>query len=788
MEMNATPDSASISPLAIAIASILYGGSTFVSVPARADNTGVLEEVVVTARKRTESIQDIPASIDVFSKESIEKLAITQFEDYANRSPSLSFISAGPGSQYFFMRGASDGSNPEATSNSIAGYFLNDVSLSYYGVIPDLHLYDLQRIEVLNGPQGTLYGSGSMSGAVKLITNPPDPTAFSAGVDVDYSRFNAASGANHSEEGFVNVPLFDGTTAVRASAFYVKQAGFINNLLKTRTWVNGVVSDNSAWSGDNYNTQTYKGGRLALLHEFNDKWKLTLSGDYQAQRHNGAWDNDPARFGALNVARFGPEWGDNYNSIAQGKIEGDVGFADLIYIGGYSKSSLETVTEYSEYVQYVNTGSTSPDYIQGFACQSVDATVSPAAFTGCNNPYMYYDYRSDVKRFTNEVRLQSHGAGRTHWVLGAYLERTTNWFSNFYHMPGINFDGDQAAQYISNYGGDPFRTPGEWYANDNRTDEHQKAVFGELNYAVTDKIRVTAGARWFHATTVGNGYGNYFYQPRVDQPNEGAWSKTTFRAGIEYKPRENWLYYFSFAQGFREGAVNVGTGDNPSIPSQTEPDSLNTYELGWKTEFNEGRLRWNGAAYYTDWKKFQSAVFDLAISPNTFYANIGDARIFGVETSVEARPAAGLSLSLSGSYNNSRIVSNQFANPDYPVIAGERLPSVPFLKGSASIRYEVPFDADHRVYAQFDESYNGEMYNSLKVDVRRIQPAYALGSLRFGVNQANGRWGVEGYVSNITNKHAVIFINTYLYDGRETTNAPRSIGMRLKYRFGGSGN
>jgi iron complex outermembrane recepter protein len=303
--MSAARDSAPISPLAVAIASVLYGGSTFLSAPARADNPGVLEEVVVTARKRTESIQDIPASIDVFSKESIEKLAITQFEDYANRSPSLSFISAGPGTQYFFMRGASDGSNPESTSNSIAGYFLNDVSLSYYGGIPDLHLYDMQRIEVLNGPQGTLYGSGSMSGAVKLIANPPDPRAFSAGVDVDYSRYNAASGANHSEEGFVNIPLFDGSTAVRASAFYVKQAGFINNLLKTRTWVNGVVSDNSAWSGDNYNTQTFKGGRLALLHNINDKWKVSLSADYQAQYHKGAWDHDPARSMSPGSARNG---------------------------------------------------------------------------------------------------------------------------------------------------------------------------------------------------------------------------------------------------------------------------------------------------------------------------------------------------------------------------------------------------------------------------------------------------------------------------------------------------
>ncbi|MBS0399077.1 MAG: TonB-dependent receptor plug domain-containing protein, partial [Proteobacteria bacterium] len=212
------------SPLAIAIASALYGSSGLVAIAA-AEDANVLQEVVVTARKRTESLQEIPASIDVFSRDALQKLAITQFEDYAARTPSISFVSIGPGTQYFFMRGASDGSNPESTSNSIAGFFLNDVSLGYYGGIPDLHQYDLERVEVLNGPQGTLYGAGSMSGAVRLISAPPDPAKFSAGIDVDTSRFAGSNGMNHSEEGFVNFPLFGGNTAVRLSGFNVKQAG-----------------------------------------------------------------------------------------------------------------------------------------------------------------------------------------------------------------------------------------------------------------------------------------------------------------------------------------------------------------------------------------------------------------------------------------------------------------------------------------------------------------------------------------------------------------------------------
>ena len=778
--MNATRTPVALSPLAIAIASILYGGATLVPTLTHADNSNLLEEVVVTARKRSESLQNIPASIDVYSKEALQNLAITKVEDYATRTPSISIISIGPGGQYLFMRGASDGSNPEATANSIAGFFLNDISLGYYGGIPDLHMYDLERIEVLNGPQGTLYGSGSMSGAIKLIPAAPDPTAFSAGIDFDGSRFSGSGGANHTEEGFINIPLVEGTTALRMSVFEAKQAGFIDNLLKTRNWRNGVVSTNAEWAGNDYNTQTFKGGRIALLHNINDKWKVTLSGDYQQQNHNGAWDQDPSKYGELNVARFGPEWGDNYNTIAQGKIEGDIGIGDLTYIAGYYKSKLRTVTEYSEYVQYANVGSTTADYIQGFACEA-------DGFVNCNNPYMYYDYRSDVKRVTNELRLQSKGDGRLRWIVGGYSEQTRNTYSNFYAMPGIQHNGEQATRYIDYYYTDRNNIfPGEWYSSDTRYDEHQHAIFGEANYAITDTIRVTAGARWFEANTSGTGYGKYFYNPLVLTPSSGSWSKTTFRAGVEYKPLPGRLFYLSFAQGFREGVINTGIENYPDLQKITDPDTLNTYELGWKTEYAGGRYRWNGAVYYTDWKDFQTAVYDLSIAPFTFYSNLGDARIVGLETSLEARPTERLSLSLSASYNDSQVVSVRFDNPDFPIAARQRLSSVPYLKYSATIRYEWPVFAGNHAYVQFDQSHTGSMQSSLNINSRQLQPEYNIGSFRIGLDQAENHWGAEAYVSNITNKHAVIFYNPYLYDSRFTTNAPRAIGLRLKYRFGGS--
>ena len=161
------------------------------------------------------------------------------------------------------MRGVSDGSNPNYANTASTGFFVDDLSMNDGGTQPDLHLYDIERIEVLNGPQGTTYGAGAMSGAIRYITNKPDLHAFSAGIDVDVGHIQSAA-TNQTYEAFLNIPLIDGVLGFRASAFSVSNGGFINNQLTTRTWVNGAVSNNAPWAGHDYNHENVKGGRLAL--------------------------------------------------------------------------------------------------------------------------------------------------------------------------------------------------------------------------------------------------------------------------------------------------------------------------------------------------------------------------------------------------------------------------------------------------------------------------------------------------------------------------------------------
>ena len=205
MSRRELPPTFSPSKLAIAVAAVLSGAATFHALPARATDASAdttLEEVIVTARKRAENLQDVPISIDVYTAKDLQNLAISQFEDYATMTPSISFVSAGPGTQTLVMRGVSDGSNPNYANQATTAFLVDDMSMNFFGVTPDLHLYDVERIEVLNGPQGTTFGAGSMSGAIRYVTNKPDVNAFSAGVDFDGGQIQDA------QQGLASVRLF----------------------------------------------------------------------------------------------------------------------------------------------------------------------------------------------------------------------------------------------------------------------------------------------------------------------------------------------------------------------------------------------------------------------------------------------------------------------------------------------------------------------------------------------------------------------------------------------------
>ncbi len=783
--------------IGIAVASILAVAAPRGAAMAATQASDQLEEVIITARKREENLQKVPISVDVFTKKDLENLAIGQFEDYAEKVPSMSFISVGPGSQLFVMRGVSDGSNPNYANSSATGFFVDDMSTSWFGTQPDLHLYDIAQIEVLNGPQGTTFGAGSMAGAVRYITSKPDVNEFSAGLDLDGGAIKGGD-RNATAEGFLNLPLIRGKLGLRLSAFSDHHGGFIDNKLTTRHWANGTTSDNSAWAGDNFNREHVEGGRLALGAKFNESWSASLTYSYQRQHIRGAWDQDLANEGSRTVSRFGPEGHENQAKLLDFHVDGDVGIADLVFASTYWALPTRWHDEYSQYMENITgysyyLGQDVKGSQEGFTCLN-DPVFGDGPFTSCKIPLQFYEYHTNPERWSNELRLASKPGGRFHWLAGLYSEKTRDKNSgSTYYMPGLRTDGAAFQYYEALYGTTASSLPpGVWYAYTTRSDYQQTTEFANISFDITSRLHVEAGAVHFHAdSSYYTPFGQFSYAPTTAALTTNSSQKWNGKFGLNYQATERVLLYANFSQGFRDGGSNSGYPAScyaSGVPHKYVPDTLNNYELGWKTTGLGGRLLFNGAAYEMRWKDLQTLIYDVDIcAPSSFNVNVGDARVLGAETNAELKLNQNWSLQAAASYTDSHLTSSQY--PNFQGNVGERLPFVPYLSYSWNVRYQHPLGANLTGYVQIDSASKGDMWNDLHVagsnGIPRIdQPAYTITNLRVGINPAGGHWLAELYVRNLTDKNAIVYANTGNFDLRESTNEPRVIGLRVNYRVG----
>lgn len=756
-------------------------------------DTSALQEIVVTARKRQENLQDVPLSIDVFTKKDMQNLGITGFDDYAQKVPSISFISEGPGTQLFVMRGVSDGSNPNYSNASATGFFIDDMSLSWQGVQPDLHLYDIERIEVLNGPQGTTFGAGSMAGAIRYVTNKPDVNAFSGGIDFNGGHIQGGQ-QNWTYEAFLNAPIIEGVLGLRVSAFSDSHGGFINNALTTRTWVNTAVSNNAQWARNDYNRAHVEGGRVALKGVLNDQWNATLTYSFQRQATLGAWDEDP-NLAPRTVERFGPESHRFEARTLDFHVDGDVGIGDLVFASTYWALPTRQQNEYSQYIENYGGFFGVKGSNEGVTCVN-DPNYGTGPYTGCNVPIQYYEYHTNPQRWSNELRLASKAGGRFHWLVGLYWEKTKDDSSgSTYYMPGLRTDSP-AFQYYNAYNGTP---PGstslpakEWYAYSTRSDYLQTTEFSNISFDVTSKLNVEAGVVHFHSDfRYYSPFGQFAYQATTPALSVGSSQKWDTKFGINYKLTDKAMVYADFAQGFRDGGSNSGFPQScytKGVPQSYVPDTLNNFEIGWKTTSLNGHLVWNGAAYLMNWKQLQTIIYDVNIcAPSSFYVNVGDARIYGVESNVDYKVNENWSMQAAGSYTDSHLISSPY--PTFEPNVGERLPYVPYFSWSWNLRYEHPLTTGLRGYAQIDMAHKGDMWNDLHVAgsngfPRILQPSYSIANLRLGLNPDGGHWLTEFYITNLTDKNAIVYSNTGNFDLRQTTNEPRVFGVRLNYRFG----
>lgn len=716
-----------------------------------------LGEIVVTASKTSQSLQNVPISIQALGTEKLDQLQVKSFDDYVRYLPSVSTQSGGPGGAKVYFRGVSSGENANhSTSQPTVGIYLDEQPITTITGALDVHIYDIARVEALAGPQGTLYGSSSEAGTIRIITNKPDPSKFSGSVDVEVNKVTDG-GWGYVGEGYVNVPLSD-KIAVRAVGWYDRDAGYIDNILQTRTFpVSGITQTTAPFVKKNYNVVKTYGGRAALGIELDDNWTVTPSVMGQKQSSDGFYGQESG-LKKRTVAQYNPETNQDDWWQAALTIEGKLGDWTVTYAGAYLKRKIDSQTDYSDYSYFYDALNGSGAYIYDNAGNLV-------------SPNQYVVSHPRFTKQSHEFRITSPTDKRLRLIAGAFYQRQKN---------GIE------ENYIINDIADAITVPGTasniWLTKQTRIDRDY-AVFGEVAFDIVPRLTATLGARVYKYKNSLVGFFGYSagfssrtgvaacFGPAVvaGSPCTNV-DKTTSdtdwlpKANLTWRVTDDALVYGTFSRGFRPGGVNR----RGTLPPYN-PDTLDNYEFGFKTSWLDNHLRVNGAIYQENWKDVQLSF----LGPNGLseVRNAGDARIRGFEYDISWLPVDGLTLSTSGSYNDAKLRKNfcRIANPAFDcslpdaqgepnallAVPGNRLPDTPKFKANAIARYDF---AVHGLDAHIqgavvregkrvgDIRYGGDPVE----DIRRIVgdiPGYT--AVDFSVGIKTERFTAELYGTNI---------------------------------------
>jgi iron complex outermembrane receptor protein len=744
-----------------------------------------LEEIVVTANKRAENLQDVPISVIALSSQTIEDLGIRDFESYAEMLPTVSYKSVGPGTATLIMRGAADGGDSNASgSQPSVGLFLDEAPVTTIGSNLDIHIYDIERIEALAGPQGTLFGASSQSGNLRIITNKPDTEKFSGGIDLTGAGTTGGD-PSYSVEGFVNIPLSD-KAAIRLVGWHIDEGGYIDNVSGIRNYTleggygynadpnapygRTASLDNSSLVSENTNELTKSGARAALRIDLNDNWTLDASVIYQTLETTGTWDHDPEAVGEYNIQRYFADF--NNDDFTQGNItiEGEIGNNVLVYSGSFMDRDVQYQSDYSAYGEDAYWV---PYYVCDYSATGPD--LATQTNSDCTSLEQYYQNDNDYERDTHELRLQSVSDGKFQYTVGAFYTKATHTYLQEWIQPGISpnrvVPGGAANRF--------FRT------DQNRSDE-QTAFFGEVSYDLTDAFSATIGARFFDndSTLEGVvGWGPVLFG-NADTPVDAKYSDSDsiYKFNLTWRASDDAMIYFTASEGYRPGGLNRDPGLAAVGAAEYTPDLLTNYEIGWKTMLADGRVRFNGAVYVSDWENVQYTIYDFSLSRccGSVY-NLGDAEIKGLEFDVTALLSERWTLSASAAFNDGETVGDfTLFNGRLAVPDGSPLPNVPDVKANIWTRYG--FDAGRfDAYVQAAWSYTGSSVNEIRPDQASPQSSYNYLHLKTGI--AKETWGIDLFIRNVTDEVAQIYVSPRPYEPSTTTNRPRTYGIAYWARF-----
>ena len=486
-----------------------------------------IETIEVTATKRAESIQDVPVTVSALSGDALENLGVDNFQDYVEFLPNVVFQGTGPGQNEIYIRGAATSqtniavSTVQALQPSVA-FYLDEQPVSMQGRNLDIYAADVARVEVLPGPQGTLFGASSQSGTVRMITNKPDLAGFAGGIDLGTS-FTKGGEMSNSVTGFLNFALSD-STAVRFTGYNDNQGGWIDNILNKpgeggyvgsavvidRISANfakladpentPVVSPvNDQLVEDDFNDASYAGFRAGILHEFNDDWNLLVQHTQQQLETEGVFAYDPNLEGTTSVNRFSPEKNTDTFGLTTWTLNGRLQELELVYTGGFLDRDINSAVDYTG---YTNGGQFSAYYVCSYTLAPEDQT--------CLDPTKFYLEETDTSRFTHEFRVNTDATNNWRITAGVFYDsQELSTIGQFkIASPELPAFANLAVSVADiegiNSGGEPFGSEVS-FVNDVTHEINQIALFGQAEYDLTDDLTVTLGARWYEIEDIYTG-------------------------------------------------------------------------------------------------------------------------------------------------------------------------------------------------------------------------------------------------------------------------------------------
>ena len=751
------------------------------SAVAPAEDSGGLAEIVVTAEKRTSTVQDTPISITALSGEQLQQEGITGITGVVQSVPGLSSRTAGPGQTELEIRGLSSSGGASPT----VGFYLNDYPLTAPAaalvgkVVIDPDLYDVNRVEVLRGPQGTLYGSGSLGGTVKLVTNDPVMNQFGGSINVTGSG-TAGGGFNRGGNLVLNIPLINDALAVRVVATDKYRDGWITRFVEPNFppptnpgpcgpgWpgcVRGnVLGVTPTESTPRINWERLQGGRVELLAQPTADLKIETTAIYQ-KITLGDYDEYDLPPG-IPENRYQPN--NNSEPIKdEFKLFGVTATYDLSF------AQLTSATAY-----YTRTESQTQDVSEALY------SLLPLYGVTLNHFYQSGFNETDTTRqFSEELRLASTGTGALQWIVGGFFSRFESIFDEYNaNIPIIETIPGQLA----------VNPQGILYQANNPYHIKQYAVFGEGTYAFNENWKLTVGLRWYRFDSDANeetsgfvadsGNGSPFVST-FDTSNSGVNPRFT----ASYEQNHDLTLYGTIARGFRPGGINQQIPSPPcTLTTETYgPDSIWNYEVGEKAKLLDNRLTINADVYYIRWSQVQQSVNQPCGYPLT--ENAGVAASYGPEIEVSALLTPRLILAVTGTYTHATLTSVNavLEQADSAFQPGLGLLNVPKYTETTALTYTQPISDNLKFSARVNNSYVGP---ATDIDFTYgTLPAYDLVGLRLGLIGAK----LSGFlfVDNATDKRAQLGINTTGFSYtipsliRVATNQPRTIGVDLKYEF-----